>query len=112
MEAPKKTNEGGCGLFAYFLAYEAKKEGIHATIHAITPYCDHYKAVTDNKRNPGKRLFGSANHFVVNIKGVFYDSYGEFDFRKPDYTVITLEQMRVIIAKGRWNNQYPRKENK
>lgn len=114
-----RINNGGCGVFAYYLAKRLKKLKIKHSICVLDAWGQksfqdtwgkYLNEVRNNNLNNGCNL--SANHFMIKIKDVFVD--GTRTTRFPTFHVCgkyTIEDMKLALKYGDWNPDYNVKQN-
>ena len=91
------VNQGGCGFVALYLHKTFTRHGIESTIIGLA---DHKLSLQEVH-----------NHFVVRVRGKFYDSRGEIEV--PPHVVKTPfseDALTALLARKReWNPWFDRK---
>lgn len=129
-------NFGGCGFFAYYLVDTLQRYGVKCTIARLEHYdsFNWWKKDFEKFKNLKRKKRGydnlSASHFMAKVGKIYVDGgkyvqllnykspskIGEEVLRKHlKYRKITgyytLEEMKIALEYGNWNQCYDRKQN-
>ncbi len=111
----ENLNDGGCGQFAYYLGVELDKINFP------------YKIAIYDKLNPEKRKTFldevknqqfinsrhlSASHVSVKILDFYYLDGYEFIWEGTSNIFYTLDELKLALEHGAWNEGYNKKQNR
>lgn len=118
----ENITHGGCGVFAYDVATQLQAKGIPFEIVALGWGKDEakplVKALNDLENGVKEEddiVQSVPEHFMIKVNGKWLDGryYGE-DLPDEDFVELrkyTIDELKLTVAEGRWNDEYDRGQN-